>query len=60
MEESFEIFANEVSLKSLSKKEMWDLLTIEENIYFPSPWDAHHKFISQIILKEDYTWNDQK
>ena len=37
MEESLVISVNEVSLKSLSKKEMQDLLTIEGNICLPSP-----------------------
>ena len=60
MEESLVISVNEVPLNSLSKKEMYDLLAIEGNICFSSPWDAHQKFISQIILKKGYTWSNQK
>ena len=52
MEEFSEISINEVALKSKSKKDIYDLLTTEGNIYLPPLWDTHYKFISQIICGE--------
>ena len=40
---------NEVVLKSKSKKEVYDLMTTEGNIYLPPLGDTHYKFISQIM-----------
>ena len=52
MEKFSVISINEVSLKTKSKKEIYDLLTTEGNIYLPPRCDTHHKFISQIICGE--------
>ena len=47
-----EIQISEIGLKSRSKKEEYDLLCNEGDIYLPPARDAHHKFISQIITGE--------
>ena len=52
MEEFSVISINEVALKSKSKKEIYDLLTTEGNIYLLPLWDTYCKFISQIICGE--------
>ena len=43
---------NEVALKFKSKKEIYDLLTTEWDIYLPPLGDIHYKFIAQIIWGE--------
>ena len=45
-----EIQISELGLKSKSKKEVYDLLCNEGSIYLPPIEDAHHKFISQILV----------
>ena len=45
-----EIQISELILKSRSKKEVYDLLCNEGSIYLPPIEDAHHKFISQILV----------
>ena len=52
MEEFSVIYINEVAFKSKLKKEIYDILTTEGNIYLPPLWDTHYKFISQIICGE--------
>ena len=47
-----EIQVSELGLKSRSKKEMYDLLCVEGEIYLPLIADAHHKYISQILTGE--------
>ena len=50
---------NEVGLKSRSKKEMYNLLTIEGEIYLPPAGDTHDRFLSQIMCgdKKYLKWN---
>ena len=50
MDELSEIQISELGLKSKSKKEVYDLLCNEGSIYLPPIEDAHHKFISQILV----------
>ena len=50
MELFAEIHAPELGLKAKSKKEVYDLLCNEGGIYFPPIDDAHHKYISQVIV----------
>ena len=40
---------NEVWLKSKSKKAMYKLLTIEDEIYLLPAGDTHNRFLSQIM-----------
>ena len=44
---------NEVALKSKSKKEVYDLMTTEGDIYLPPLGDTNYKFIAQIM------WGDK-
>ena len=50
MDEFAEIQISELGLKSRSEKEVYDLLCNEGSIYLPPIEDAHHKFISQILV----------
>ena len=50
MNQFAEIQISELSLKSKSKKEVYDLLCNEGSIYLPPIEDAHHKFISQVLV----------
>ena len=43
---------SEVALKTKSKKEVYDLITTEGEVYLPPLGDTHYKFISQIIWGE--------
>ena len=43
---------SEVALKTRSKKEIYDLITTEGEVYLPPMGDTHYKFISQIIWGE--------
>ena len=40
---------NEVAMKSKSKKEVYDLMTTEGDIYLPPLGDTNYKFIAQIM-----------
>ena len=44
---------SEVALKTISKKEIYDLITNEGEVYLPPMGDTQYKFISQII------WGDK-
>ena len=50
MNEYEEITINELGVKSKSKKEVYDLLCNEGDIYLPRLKDSNHKFISQIMV----------
>ena len=52
MEHFSSLPVSEVALKSKSKKEIYDLLTTEGDIYLPPLGDTHYKFIAQIIWGE--------
>ena len=62
MNQFSEIQISELSLKSKSKKEVYDLLCNEDSIYLPSIEDAHHKFISQVLVgdKKCLKWSQVK
>ena len=45
-----EIQISDLGLKSKSKKEVYDLLCNEGSVYLPPIDDAHHKYISQILV----------
>ena len=47
-----EIQISQIGLKSRSKKEVYDLLWNEGDIYLPPIRYAYHKFISQVIIGE--------
>ena len=44
-----EIQISELGLKSRSKKELYDLLCNEGDIYLPPISDTHHKYIYKVL-----------
>ena len=57
-----EIQISELGLKSRSKKEHYDLLCNEGDIYLPLISDAHHKYISQVLTGDKLylKWSEVK
>ena len=50
MESYEEIQVSELGIKAKSKKEVYNLLYNEGDVYLPLIEDVHHKFISQILV----------
>ena len=51
---------SEVALKTRSKKEIYDLITTEGEVYLPPMGDTHYKFISQIIWRRSCISNVER
>ena len=46
---------NEISMHAKSKKELYRLLQLEENIYLPPLEQANHKYISDLLSGKKVT-----